>query len=230
MIPTTGWSKGYSWGRPDAGGSSSGSKKYIPPGKRTPVQAGDRGPFTVPIEVSKITNKKPTLTPMQAAIATITLAISGTGPTFSAEMIRDIDIGVQGIQRSFPSPSRAREYANSFVPTVLVLSKTRNLALQVHSILRGLAEPMNLRSVVCAGGGKEPHGWQHIVSGTPARVANLIERRTLEMTQIRILVLNMEQDIQPSFHQQIYDVYRHLPPGTKIVRGTAAMGFAGSKK
>lgn len=44
------------------------------------------------------------------------------------------------------------------------------------------------------------------------------------MADIRILVLKMQQDIPQDIHQQIYDVYRHLPQGVKILRGIMDLG------
>lgn len=86
---------------------------------------------------------------------------------------------------------------------------------------------MTLRSVVCVGGGREPKRWQHIITGTPARVGNFIERGSLKMENIRILILNMGHIIPQDVHQQIYDVYRHLPPGVKILRGVMDLSSRG---
>lgn len=108
---------------------------------------------------------------------------------------------------------------------VLVLSQTRDLASHVHSVLHSLASPLKLRSVVCASG-KEPRGWHHIVSGTPLRVANLIKKKSLRMEEIQVLVLNME-DVPEDIYQKIYDVYRLLPAGTKILRGVVGIGSTG---
>lgn len=108
---------------------------------------------------------------------------------------------------------------------VLVLSETHDLASHAHSVLHSLALPMNLRSVVCVSG-KEPWGWHHIVSGTPVRVANLIKKKGLRMQEIQVLVLNM--DVVPEdLYQKIYDVYRLLPAGTKILRGVVGVGSTG---
>lgn len=121
---------------------------------------------------------------------------------------------------------RVVTHTNIVVCIVLLLSKTRELAFHVQSVLKSVAEPMKLRSVVCAGGRTEPREWQHIVSGTPVRVANLIKKGKLWMAHIRVLVLNME-DVPENLYQEIYDVYRHLPAGTKILRGVVRAGSQG---
>lgn len=87
---------------------------------------------------------------------------------------------------------------------------------------------MNFRSVVCTGGGKKPKGWHHIVSGTAERVCNLINHGNLQMANIRVLILNIEQDIPQDIHQQIYGIYRHLPLDVKVLRGIMDLNSTGS--
>lgn len=47
------------------------------------------------------------------------------------------------------------------------------------------------------------------------------------MHNIRILILNMDQNIPLDIHQNLYDVLRHLPPGVKILRGIMDRSFTG---
>ena len=62
---------------------------------------------------------------------------------------------------------------------------------------------------------------QHIVSGTPGRVFDMIKRRCLRTRAIRTLVLDeADEMLNQGFKEQIYDVYRYLPPETQ-----ARLGF-----
>lgn len=222
--------KRYSWGhQQESTGAQSSSGKYIPPGRK-PLSLSTKPAEIVPSNAHKnITEIKPSLTPIQAAITTITLALARPGPvSLSAEIFRDIDIDVNGTQCSFSTSSEVIHIDISIL-IVLVLSITRELAIYINSALQKLPKPLNLRSVVCAGGLKVPNGYQHIVSGTPARVAHLIANGSLQMTNMRTLILNMEQDIPENLHQQIYDVYRQLPPDIKILRGIMKISSTGSK-
>ncbi len=58
---------------------------------------------------------------------------------------------------------------------------------------------------------------QHIVSGTPGRVFDMIKRRCLATRSIKTLVLDeADEMLNKGFKEQIYDVYRYLPPDTQV--------------
>merc|ERR1712066_66451 len=64
----------------------------------------------------------------------------------------------------------------------------------------------------------------HIVSGTPGRVFDMIRRRTLRTRGIKMLVLNeADEMLNRGFKDQIYDVYRYLPPSTQVVLISATL-------
>ncbi len=57
----------------------------------------------------------------------------------------------------------------------------------------------------------------HIVSGTPGRVFDMIKRRSLRTRHIKTLVLDeADEMLSKGFKEQIYDVYRYLPPETQV--------------
>ena len=59
---------------------------------------------------------------------------------------------------------------------------------------------------------------QHIVSGTPGRVFDMIKRRNLRTRSIKTLVLDeADEMLNKGFKEQIYDVYRYLPPDTQVL-------------
>lgn len=98
---------------------------------------------------------------------------------------------------------------------MLVLSPTRELALQINSVIRALGEYMNVQTHACVGGTKVSedvkkleHG-QHVVSGTPGRVYDMIKRRVLRTRQLKMLILDeADEMLSLGFKEQIYDVYR----------------------
>lgn len=56
----------------------------------------------------------------------------------------------------------------------------------------------------------------HVVSGTPGRVFDMIKRRALRTRDILMLVLDeADEMLNKGFKEQIYDVYRYLPPETQ---------------
>jgi len=63
-----------------------------------------------------------------------------------------------------------------------------------------------------------------VVSGTPGRVFDMIKRRHLRTRNIKILVLDeADEMLNRGFKEQIYDVYRYLPPQTQVVLVSATL-------
>ena len=114
----------------------------------------------------------------------------------------------------------------------LVLSPTRELATQIQSVVLALGDYMNVQCHACIGGTsigedirKLEYG-QHIVSGTPGRVFDMIRRRTLRTRLIKMLVLDEADELlNKGFKDQIYDVYRYLPPATQVVLLSATLPY-----
>jgi len=62
------------------------------------------------------------------------------------------------------------------------------------------------------------------VSGTPGRVFDLINRRTLRTRNVKMLVLDeADEMLSRGFKEQIYDIYRFLPPNVQVVLISATM-------
>ncbi|TRM68165.1 P-loop containing nucleoside triphosphate hydrolase protein [Schizophyllum amplum] len=145
----------------------------------------------------------------------IAQAQSGTGKTatFSISILQSIDVTVRETQ-------------------ALVLSPTRELATQIQSVVLALGDYMNVQCHACIGGTsvgedirKLEYG-QHVVSGTPGRVFDMIRRRSLRTRNIRMLVLDEADELlNKGFKDQIYDVYRYLPPATQVVLLSATLPY-----
>ena len=81
---------------------------------------------------------------------------------------------------------------------------------------------MNVQCHACIGGTnlgediqKLDYG-QHVVSGTHGRFFDMILRRTLRTRGIKMLILDeADEMLNKGFKEQIYDVYRYLPPSTQ---------------
>ena len=112
----------------------------------------------------------------------------------------------------------------------LVLSPTRELATQIQSVVLALGDYMNVQCHACIGGTsigedirKLEYG-QHIVSGTPGRVFDMIRRRHLRTKNIKMLIMDESDELlNMGFKDQIYDIYRYLPPATQVVLVSATL-------
>ncbi|CDK27521.1 unnamed protein product [Kuraishia capsulata CBS 1993] len=151
--------------------------------------------------------------PIIAGRDTIAQAQSGTGKTAT--------FGI-GILQVCDTKSRETQ--------AIVLSPTRELALQIQKVLKSLGSFMNLHCHACIGGTsvgedmKQFGKGQQVVSGTPGRVVDMIKRRTLNTRNIKMLVLDEADELlNKGFQEQIYEVYRYLPPSTQVVVVSATL-------
>ncbi|KPP71573.1 eukaryotic initiation factor 4A-III-like [Scleropages formosus] len=138
---------------------------------------------------------------------------SGTGKTatFCISVLQCLDIQVRETQ-------------------ALILAPTRELAGQIQKVLLALGDFMNVQCHSCIGGTnvgedirKLDYG-QHVVAGTPGRVFDMIRRRSLRTRAIKMLVLDeADEMLNKGFKEQIYDVYRYLPPATQVVLISATL-------
>ncbi|XP_045809211.1 eukaryotic initiation factor 4A-3-like [Trifolium pratense] len=113
----------------------------------------------------------------------------------------------------------------------LIVSPTRELASQTEKVISAIGDYTNIRAHACVGGKsvgedirKLEHGGVHVVSGTPGRVLDMIKRRTLGTRAIKLLVLDESDEmLSRGFKDQIYDVYRYLPPDLQVVLVSATL-------
>lgn len=97
-------------------------------------------------------------------------------------------------------------------------------------VVLALGDYMNVQCHACIGGTnlgedirKLDYG-QHVVSGTPGRVFDMIRRRNLRTRAIKLLVLDeADEMLNKGFKEQLYDIYRYLPPGAQVVLLSATL-------
>eukprot|EP00210_Caulerpa_lentillifera_P002918 g2786.t1 len=142
----------------------------------------------------------------------IAQAQSGTGKTslIALSLCQSIDISLKEIQ-------------------ALILSPTRELASQTDKIILALGDFLQVQSHACIGGkslGEDMRRLEqgvHVVSGTPGRVYDMIQRRSLRTRHIKIFVLDeADEMLSKGFKEQIYDVYRYLPE-TQVILISATL-------
>jgi len=108
---------------------------------------------------------------------------------------------------------------------VLILSPTRELAEQTQRVVAALGDFLNVKCHSCIGGksmGQDlkelEKGGVQVVSGTPGRVYDLIRRNALSTSGLKAMILDeADEMLNRGFKEQIYDIYRFLPPSTQVV-------------
>jgi len=143
----------------------------------------------------------------------IAQAQSGTGKTATLSI---------GILQSIDTTLRETQ--------ALVLSPTRELAQQIQKVVLSIGDFMNVQVHCCIGGKsvgediRKLEAGVHVVSGTPGRVFDMISRRSLRTRNIKMIVLDeADEMLSKGFKEQIYDIYRYLPPATQVVLVSATV-------
>merc|ERR1711946_84693 len=112
----------------------------------------------------------------------------------------------------------------------LVLAPTRELAHQIQKVVLSLGDYMEVQCHACIGGTnvrddlRKLEQGVHVVVGTPGRVFDMINRRALRTDKIRIFVLDeADEMLSRGFKDQIYDVFKNLPPQVQVNLLSATM-------
>jgi len=144
---------------------------------------------------------------------TIAQAQSGTGKTatFSVGILQKLDVTGRYCQ-------------------ALVLAPTRELAQQIQKVCLSLGDYMNIQCMACIGGTnvrddmRKLEDGVHVVVGTPGRVFDMINRRALPVDRMKLFVLDeADEMLSRGFKDQIYDVFRFMPPSIQVGLFSATM-------
>src|SRR3989344_9183017 len=112
----------------------------------------------------------------------------------------------------------------------LVVLPTRELAFQVHEAFRKIGSPMQLRIVNVVGGEsiraqifelrKDPH----IIIGTPGRIIDHLEHKTISLNSIGVLVLDeADRMLDMGFAPQLKKILTVLPSERQTMLFSATM-------
>jgi translation initiation factor 4A len=145
----------------------------------------------------------------------IAQAQSGTGKTgtFSIAALNVVDTAVNEVQ-------------------VLVLSPTRELSRQSHSVLTSIgAYVKDLRVQLLIGGtstGEDAEQLRtqtpHVVVGCPGRVFDMIKRRNLRVDQLKYFILDeADEMLSTGFKDQIYNIFQYFSTTTRVALFSATI-------
>jgi ATP-dependent RNA helicase RhlE len=133
---------------------------------------------------------------------------------------------------AFALPIAERTTATDDKPSALILVPTRELAAQVTEVFEMLAPASGLRVASVYGG--VPLGAQakkaksaHVVVATPGRLEDLANRRMLDLSGVRILVLDeADRMLDMGFQPQVDKIVRRLPGNRQTMFFSATLDGA----
>ena len=144
----------------------------------------------------------------------IAQAQSGTGKTgcFTIGVLERIDVNVKQTQ-------------------ALILSPTRELSHQINSVIRAIGKfYKNLKTQLLIGGTSiesditSLHNCPHIVVGCPGRVHDMLRRRKLKTTDLKMIVLDEADEMLSSgFKEQVYNIFQFLNKDIQVALFSATM-------
>ncbi len=126
-------------------------------------------------------------------------------------------------------------------PQALILCPTRELCLQITSDIKKYAKNVKDAHVVAVYGGasisdqlRQIKRSVQIVVATPGRMLDIINRKAIDFSNVNFVVLDeADEMLSRGFREQIYDIYRYLPPETQVqysstaaASSTASFGLA----
>jgi superfamily II DNA/RNA helicase len=118
---------------------------------------------------------------------------------------------------AFAVPIVERTNPDDAKPSALVLVPTRELCVQVTEELESLAKPKKLRVASVYGGvplvaQAKRAKTAHVIVATPGRLEDLLQRRMVDLSQIRILILDeADRMLDMGFLPQVDKIVRRLP-------------------
>ncbi|MGB0734017.1 MAG: DEAD/DEAH box helicase, partial [Pontibacterium sp.] len=113
---------------------------------------------------------------------------------------------------------------------VLILSPTRELALQTHNTIQKVAQLTELRSTLLVGG--SPYGPQQadlekgtdVIVATPGRLVELIEREWVDLSIINFFIVDeADRMLDMGFIESVYSIVKELPKARQTLMFSATL-------
>ena len=115
-------------------------------------------------------------------------------------------------------------------PLALIVAPTRELALQVHRELEWLYKQAGARVVSCVGGmdpqreKRELEAGAHIVVGTPGRLCDHIRRKRLDVTELKVVVLDeADEMLDLGFREDMEFILKTTPDTRRTLLFSATL-------
>lgn len=112
----------------------------------------------------------------------------------------------------------------------IVLSPTRELATQTFNVLNAIGERTDVAVHACIGGTDVRadvtaiKGGAQVIIGTPGRLFQLLDRGTLHIQHLRVLVLDeADQMLGAGFQEQLGEIFSFMPAAAQVALFSATM-------
>ena len=158
--------------------------------------------------------QKKAIVPMINGKDIIAQAQSGTGKTgcFTIGMLERVDPAVKNTQ-------------------ALILSPTRELSSQTQGVVDRIGSFLEVKTQLLVGGtsteadaNKLQADTPHIVAGCPGRVHDMLRRKKLISSNLKLIILDEADEMLSSgFKEQVYNIFQFLPNTVQVALFSATM-------
>ena len=109
-------------------------------------------------------------------------------------------------------------------PQVLILAPTHELARQIKQVMDALSYYMKINTMLLVGGTSVDNDRKlmnscipHVIVGTPGRVQDMIRRKILKCSTLKLLILDEADEMLSSgFKEQMSKIFNKMPEHIKI--------------
>lgn len=152
------------------------------------------------------------IVPIISGKDTIAQAQSGTGKTaaFTIGMLQRIDIGLKS-------------------PQAIILSPTRELALQTLKVVDGIGSRLKVQVAQCIGGTQVDDDIAaaqscHLIVATPGRLLSLLQKKYVTTSNVKMVVLDeADEMLSRGFTEQIVSIMKFMNADIQIVLVSATL-------
>ena len=114
---------------------------------------------------------------------------------------------------------------------IMILAPTHELAEQINNVVNGLGNYLKIKTMLLIGGKpvdkdrKEiEENTPHIIVGTPGRVQDMIRRKWLNVSKLKLLVIDeADEMLSTGFQDQMYKIFQYMPESIQIGLFSATM-------
>ena len=112
----------------------------------------------------------------------------------------------------------------------IIISHTRELAIQTHNVLKHLSSYMNdISYSLCIGGSKKNKfinktDNSHIIVGTPGRLCDLIGKKLINSSNVNLMIIDEADEILSfSFQDQVREIISTIPKDAQLCLFSATL-------
>jgi translation initiation factor 4A len=107
----------------------------------------------------------------------------------------------------------------------MILSPTRELAEQIHTVIKAIGQFTKYRIKLCVGGTiTEKMDSCQILIGTPGRILDMLNHGKIQLQHCKIFTLDeADEMLSKGFKEQIYEIFQFIPKKTQILLFSATM-------